>query len=165
MNKTDLLFILDYTEWANAKLLQAAEKLSPEQFSATHRTTYGSLRGILVHVLVSYVVWRSRLKEAIIPATPPVQEEFPDVATFAARLQVEHAALRAYVASLDEAGMQRLVDYRSSRGDPYRNAVWQIVLQVTNHATQHRSEAAEVLSEYGCSPGDLDLILYLRQQL
>jgi uncharacterized damage-inducible protein DinB len=165
MNKTDLLFILDYTEWANAKLLQAAEKLSPEQFSATHRTTYGSLRGILVHVLVSYVVWRSRLQEAITPATPPVQEEFTDVATFAAHLLVEHAALRAYVASLDDAGVQRLVDYRSSRGDPYRNAVWQIVLQVTNHATQHRSEAAEVLSEYGCSPGDLDLILYLRQRL
>jgi uncharacterized damage-inducible protein DinB len=64
---------------------------------------------------------------------------------------------------MDETGVQRLVEYRTSRGEIYRNAVWQIVLQVVNHATQHRSEAAEVLTEYGCSPGDLDLIWYLRQ--
>jgi uncharacterized damage-inducible protein DinB len=163
MNKTDLLFILDYTEWANARLLQAAEKLSPEQFTAAHRTTYGSLRGILVHVLVAYKIWRGRLQEGSVPAALPAQEDFTDVASYAARLQAEHGALRAYVASLDEAGVQRLVDYRTSRGEAFQNAFWQIVLQVTHHAMQHRSEAAEVLTEYGCSPGNLDLIWYLRQ--
>ena len=164
MNKTDLLFLLEYTAWANAKLLQAAERLNPEQFAATHRTTYGSLRGILVHVLVSYTVWRSRMQLGHMPAALPAQDEFLDVGSFAARLREEHAALRLYVDSLDDAGVQRLVDYRSSRGEIYQNAVWQIVLQVVNHATQHRSEAAEVLTEYGCSPGDLDLIWYLRQK-
>jgi uncharacterized damage-inducible protein DinB len=163
MNKTDLLFLLDYTAWANARLLQAAEKLNPEQFTAAHRTTYGSLRGILVHVLVSFTVWRSRMQLGHMPAALPAQEDFPDVRLFTARLQEEHAALRLYVDSLDEAGVQRLVEYRTSRGDAFQNAVWQIVLQVINHATQHRSEAAEVLTEYGCSPGDLDLIWYLRQ--
>jgi uncharacterized damage-inducible protein DinB len=165
MNKADLLFLLDYTTWANAKLLQAAEKLSPEQFTAAHRTTYGSLRGILVHVLVSYTVWRSRMQHGQMPERLPAHEEFPDVGSFAARLQAEHAALRLYVESLDEAGVQRLVDYRTSRGEAFQNPVWQIVLQVVNHATQHRSEAAEVLTEYGCSPGDLDLIWYLRQAM
>jgi uncharacterized damage-inducible protein DinB len=163
MNKTDLLFLLDYTDWANDRLLQAAEKLTPEQFAAAHRTTYGSLRGILVHVLVAYKIWRGRLQEGSAPASLPAQEDFTDIASFSAHLKAEHGALRAYVASLDEAGVQHLVDYRTSRGEPYQNAVWQIVLQVTNHAMQHRSEAAEVLTEYGCSPGNLDLIVYLRQ--
>ena len=29
-----------------------------------------------------------------------------------------------------------------------------------NHATQHRSEAALLMTRLGCSPGDLDLLVY-----
>ncbi len=41
--------------------------------------------------------------------------------------------------------------------------LWQLMLHLINHGTQHRSEAAALLTGYGQSPGDLDLILYLRK--
>jgi len=36
--------------------------------------------------------------------------------------------------------------------------VWHILLEVIIHATQHRSEAAALLTSYGQSPGDLDFL-------
>ena len=40
-------------------------------------------------------------------------------------------------------------------------AIWQMLLHLLNHGTQHRSEAALLLTQVGRSPGDLDLIDYL----
>ena len=37
---------------------------------------------------------------------------------------------------------------------------WQMLAHVANHGTQHRSEAAAILTEAGRSPGDLDMILF-----
>jgi uncharacterized damage-inducible protein DinB len=36
--------------------------------------------------------------------------------------------------------------------------MWQLLAHVMNHGTQHRSEAAALLTEAGRSPGDLDMM-------
>lgn len=40
---------------------------------------------------------------------------------------------------------------------------WQMLLHQANHAMQHRSEVAVFLTEFGFSPGQLDLMRYLRE--
>jgi uncharacterized damage-inducible protein DinB len=54
------------------------------------------------------------------------------------------------------------------RQDSIENArgefVWHCLLHVVNHGTQHRSEAAALLTEYGSSPGDLDVTMFLNEQ-
>ena len=42
--------------------------------------------------------------------------------------------------------------------------MWQALLHVFNHGTQHRSEAAALLTDAGRSPGDLDLIDFAEEQ-
>jgi uncharacterized damage-inducible protein DinB len=36
-----------------------------------------------------------------------------------------------------------------------------MLIHQVNHATQHRSEAALLLTQMGHSPGDLDLLVYM----
>lgn len=163
MNKIDLLFLLDYSDWANQKLSKAARQLSADQFAAPQRATYGSLRGMMVHILVSHQVWLSRCRTGRMPAALPEHNEFPDWSSLEDRLQVETSAWRSYLETISEADVQRCVAYTTSRGETFSTPLWQIVVHLVNHATQHRSEAAEVLTQMGCSPGDLDVIWYLRQ--
>ena len=163
MDKADLIFLLDYSIWANQKLSDTAMGISPQQFMAACPTTYGSLRGLLVHILVAHQVWRSRCCDGSLPARFPAHEEFPDYASYAKALTAEESAWRSYLQEMPEQDVQREVVYYTSRGEQYQTALWQIVLHLVIHTTQHRSEAAEVLTQMGYSPGDLDLIWYLRR--
>ncbi len=68
------------------------------------------------------------------------------------------------MAGLDDAALDREVRYTTTKGTPFADQLWQILLHVINHSTQFRSEAAVVLTTFGASPGDLDLIVFLRER-
>jgi uncharacterized damage-inducible protein DinB len=170
MHQEDILLLLDYATWANRRLLAAAEKLSPKQYTAPTAANYGSLRGILEHMLVSYVTWRRRCQAEINPAGLPEpgplpgSDDYPDLASYTARLEDEMRLFRTYLLTLNDQELRQRVHYQTSKGIGYQNPLWLIVTHLVNHCTQHRSEAAELLTQWACSPGDLDLIVYLREQ-
>ena len=62
---------------------------------------------------------------------------------------------------LGEAELARVVGYTNTRGQPWAYPLWQMLIHQVNHATQHRSEAAMLLTQMGHSPGDLDLLVYM----
>ena len=50
---------------------------------------------------------------------------------------------------------------RVQNADGSRISLWQALAHVVNHGTQHRSEAAVLLTDVGHSPGDLDMVDYI----
>lgn len=162
MDANDLRVLFDYNAWANARIWRAALRVTPEQFQASNASSYGSLRGTLVHLLRSQLIWRRRLQGQSLEEIP-VETDFPTPQALYQVFQAEEPLLRAYLQTLDADGVQVGVSYRNSKGEAFENRVWEILTHVVNHGTQHRAEAAAMLTDFGFSPGDLDLIMYFRE--
>jgi uncharacterized damage-inducible protein DinB len=163
MQKSDLLTLFAYNYWANQLLLKTAAKLSPEQFTAPAAgVSHGSLRSTFVHTLGAEWIWRMRCQEGSSPTALLSEQDFPTLDDLVQRWQTEERAMRAYLDSLQDADLARTLSYRRVSGTAAENILWQILAHVVNHGTQHRSEAAVILTRYGCSPGDVDMIWFFR---
>lgn len=164
MNKQDLQLLFRYNAWANARILAAAQGLSDEQFCAPASFPHGGLRGTLVHALFAEWIWRNRWENNS-PTLRLRAEEFPNLAALRVRWAQEEAKLLAFVDGLSGERVNAPLEYKTTRGEPMREpALWPVMLHVINHGTQHRAEAAAMLTDLGHSPGDIDLIFFLREQ-
>lgn len=164
MEPREIATFVDYNYWANHRLLDAAAGLTPEQFLAPGRLSFGSVRGTLVHVLMAEHTWRRRVQEGVSERSQLQEREFADLRSLRQRWDDEEAAMRRFVRGLTTERLAQAVEYTTTAGVTYRTPLWQVLLHVVNHGTQFRGEAGVLLTELGHSPGDLDFIQYLRQR-
>lgn len=160
MNKQDILILYKYNQWANRKILDAAANLSQEQFLAEASFPHGGLRGTLVHTLFAEWIWRNRW-EGSSPTIRLKPEEFPTFEALRIRWLQEEKHLMDFVEGLTDERLDQTFHYKTTRGEPQRRILWQAMAHVVNHGTQHRAEAAALLTDFGCSPGDVDMIYFL----
>ena len=160
MNKQDILVLYQYNQWANARILDAAANVTTEQFLALASFPHGGLRGTLVHALSAEWIWRSRW-EGTSPTSVLKPDEFLTFETLRTRWAAEEKRLMNFVESITDERLNRSFDYRNTSGQPFTRILWQAMAHVVNHGTQHRTEAAAILTDLGHSPGDIDLIFFV----
>ena len=160
MNISSLHLLFDYNYWANGQILETAKKVTEAQFLAPAEFPYGGLRGTLVHLLEGEWAWRVRFEtQAYVPDLP--ETEFPTLAVIEARWKEEETAMRAYLARISDEDLEKGVTYPIDDGKTRTRILWHCLVHVVNHGTQHRSEAAALLTRYGQSPGDIDFTIFL----
>ena len=76
----------------------------------------------------------------------------PDLPSLRASWEHEWAGYDAWFDRMDPAWLDQQEEGIS---------LWQALAHVVNHGTQHRSEAAALLTAAGHSPGDLDMVDYI----
>ena len=154
MTIDDIRYLAAYDRWATGKVLAAAEGIDPATWSATKVVDKRGLGGILVHHLGATQRWRNGLAQTGLNPRPE-REPLIDLAELRARWTVEWAAWNGWLADLDDAWL-----------DAEEDGVchWRMLAHVVNHGTQHRSEAAALLTAAGRSPGDLDMIFFAEEQ-
>jgi len=149
-----------YNDWANQRILDTAARLSSEQYRTDAGASFGSVHDTLVHIVGVQWLWLSRWKGTSPPALPRA-DAFPDLPAVRRRGAEVEAETREFVAALSEPDLERVVDYVNTEGERWAYPVWQQMLHLVNHGTQHRSEVAMVLTRFGHSPGWLDFLYFI----
>ena len=160
MNKQDILLLYKYNQWANAKILTTAAKAPQEQYLAPNAFPHGGLRGTLVHVLFAEWIWRNRW-EGTSPHYRLRPEDFPTIDSLCSRWTEEEKKLMDFVDQVTDERLNNTFSYNNTSGKPFTKILWHAMAHLVNHGTQHRAEAAAMLTDFGHSPGDLDLIYFL----
>jgi uncharacterized damage-inducible protein DinB len=160
MHKTDIQTLFDYVYWANRRLLDAAQGLSPAQLAATTAVTTRDLRATLVHELDVEWSWRLNLQGRLSDDEADLRpEDYPDVAAIREHWRRDEAEMRSWLGSLSDDEVA---------GDVYSGLtdnslpLWQFLLHIVFHASQQQADAATLLTLAGRSPGDLGFLEFLR---
>ena len=165
--------IFEYNRWANRLILgRASEAEETDYFAVVAGFSFGSLHATLVHVLVGELVWLARWQGRLPPedlkdarkADLLAISEIPTFDALAKLWRHEEEEQRRFFASLTDRTVSRTIAYRTQYDEPNEQPLSQLVAHFVNHGTQFRAEAAVRLTQLALSPGDLDLIIFLRQR-
>jgi len=151
---------LDYSAWATQRLLDAAAKLSPEELARDFKTADKCVLDTLVHIYAADRIWLTRvLGETRATFVDPEDRDLTV-------LQNEWPALnqrwKLWLRDFGDADVARNISFKDTRGNPYSQPVWQIILHLVNHGTHHRGQISGFLRAMGHTPPPLDLIAYYR---
>jgi uncharacterized damage-inducible protein DinB len=150
----ELRLLFDYDRWASRRVLNTAESLDAAVWSGPPETPERGLGATLVHTLGAHQRWRHGW-EGRTDRPYPERDPLPSPAALREQWEAEWVALDSYLAGLSDADL-----IAPWNGWP----LWQPMLHVLNHGTQHRSESALLMTQSGESTGDLDLILFIDER-
>jgi uncharacterized damage-inducible protein DinB len=163
--------VFRYNRWANAVVLaKASEVADADYYARVPGLSFGSLHATLVHTMVAEIVWLRRFELSLPPeelkdarrADELAVSQLPSLDVLRLMWRVEDAKQERYFEALRDEDFDAPLAYRTQYGEPYEQPLRELMLHLLNHGTQFRAEAAVRLSALGFSPGDLDLIVWLR---
>ncbi len=141
-----------YNLWANLRVLDACAGLDDVQLDATIRGTFGSVRETLVHIVAAEEGYVQRFTGQ---RTEPALHEgdpFPGFDELQRRARQSGEGLIAIAEQFDAAQVLHL----SYQGQLYDVPAIFVLIQAINHATDHRSQVATVLSQQDVTLPELD---------
>jgi uncharacterized damage-inducible protein DinB len=164
MTLQDLRLLLDYHYWARDRVLDAVEPLSHDQFTRDMGSSFRSIRDTLAHLYFAEWAWYSRW-QGDSPTSQLPADMFPDLATIRALWRDQEAKMRALLDTLDEAGINRRMEYKLLSGTPGASVFWHMLQHVVNHASYHRGQITTMLRQLGATPPKaMDLIAFYRER-
>src|SRR5512142_2839921 len=148
MSENFLEKLFEHNNWANQKIIEACYALSDEQLDAEpHSATRGTIRRTLLHLVHSQAGYLSLL-------TLPLEERNDPAPSFAELMESARKSGEGLLALA--RGEQKPFESRLTTKDSFYTKPWVVMLQVINHATEHREQIKSMLSALGVTPPEID---------
>jgi uncharacterized damage-inducible protein DinB len=151
MIKQSLEKVFEHNNWANLQIIQACSALTDEQLDAEPKSaTLGSIRTTLFHLVTSQQGYLRLL-------TIPLENRLEPVPTppFAELKNLASASGEVLLALAQDESSKPIKGQLQTR-DGFFVEPWVIMVQIINHATEHREQIKNMLSALGVIPPDID---------
>lgn len=162
VNPQYLLQLFTYNQWANTRVLDASSALSVEDLTRNQGHSWGSVHGVLVHMMAAEWIWLRRLQGQS-PKSLLSPDEFPTIESVRTRWSTISGNLFAFIREQTGRSLVQEVNYRSTEGRGYTLAVWQVLVHVANHGTHHRGELAAMFALMGVPHEEEDWVFYFHE--
>lgn len=159
MDANAFRYLYDYHFAENHRLWdEYVSPLSFEKFVQPVPYSQGSVRDQVIHLISVEEVWFSELQNVIpsepFPAPHPQERE-----SIRKRWDTVEQNMRGYLESLRD---EILFDKPIQEPEEDKNLfVWQVLLHVANHGTDHRAQLLRVLYDLGIKTTSQDFIFYV----
>jgi uncharacterized damage-inducible protein DinB len=149
MTENILKKLFEHNTWANLQMIQACSALSNEQLDAQPQSvTKGSIRRTLWHLVDSQRSYLSTLtgRPRVAWEAAPSFDELRESASFTGEMLLE----------LTREEPNAHLEERKQTRDGYLVEPWVVMVQIINHATEHREQISSMITSLGMTPPDLD---------
>ncbi len=151
---------IEFSAWANERVLSAAAKLSAEELEHDFKSSENSVRGTLTHIYRSERMWLARIEGT------PVDYRVPGDDTLSALVERWPATSRHWIrwsqTLTDESAIAQLT-YQDLRDNSWTQPLWKVILHVVNHSTHHRGQAIGFIRALNHTPPNVDSITFARE--
>lgn len=155
MNAAVFRHLFDYHFAENRTLWGGVARLSEAQYTQAAGYSHGAVRDQLVHLISVDQTWFCGLRGGPIPA-PLIGADFPSRDGLRAHWDGVEQTMRAYLASLRD----EMLWAQPLEGEDQPLRVWQVLVQVVNHGTDHRAQLLRQLHDLGIKTASQDYIFF-----
>jgi uncharacterized damage-inducible protein DinB len=162
MNANAFRHFYDYHFTENRKIWDTnITSLSQEQFTQNVGYSRGSVRNQIVHLMSVDDTWFSGLRGVEIPESLN-PTDFTDRRIIRAHWDSVEQNMRDYLEKLRD---DMLFEKPFADGEDKDLILWQVLLHVGNHGTDHRAQLLRLLNDLGVKTAPQDYIFYVYDNL
>jgi uncharacterized damage-inducible protein DinB len=159
----DIASLFAFNRWANAKMLEACRKLTPEQYAAEPVPGWSSVRATVYHIAVVTDGWLRGLADDP-DQSFPAEAELATVEDAAGLLERAYRRFDELLPTLTPERLNALVTLRR-RGRTATLPPWVVLRHIVNHTTYHRGQVASKLKRFGVQQAETDLVYWAFEQV
>lgn len=151
-----------YNGWANRRMLEAADDLTPAELNHDLGGSFPSVHKTVLHILWVEMLFLRRWQKLSTAdwTEPPLLQT---VAAIQAKWSEVEKDRAKFLEKLGEGDLSQPLSYVDTRGRSISMPLVQTLLHLINHSTYHRGQLAAKLRQLGKVPPSTDYILFCRE--
>lgn len=153
-----------YNSWATARLFDALDQLTPEQYNEPGCSGHGSIRENLAHLMTVQWRWLSWFDGSLTSSQSYVlnvtSESVDTIGKARARWLLIDTQASEYVNSLSDDKLRDGWTWTLPNGRSDSLPLWRLLMHVANHGTHTRAQIISATRRAGLEPPNIDFLNY-----